>query len=321
MSSTPRIPRVLFFDPVDWVQEWSYDIERKLLEPLGVEVLVPSDRDERDHHLPDADVVVVSSVDDLTADHIESLQHCVGILCYSAGTDAVDVEAATNAGIPVRNLHAATGDVADHAMALLLAAWRMLPHMMAEAEAGRWALELHPEYRDIPRLEGSTLGIFGAGHIGRAVASRGRAFGMKTVATYRRPDQATETLPHLPLEELLPTTDAIVLAAALNDSTKGAINESTLALAKRGLVLVNVGRGGLIVETDLHHALESGIVRAAALDVRDPEPPDPATDQLTSHPNVIGTPHTGGVSSEAFISIHKHAAAEIEELLRNGESI
>jgi phosphoglycerate dehydrogenase-like enzyme len=311
-------PKVLFFDPIGWVHEWSYDEEWQALGPLGVEFLIPGDRDERDRMLAEADVVVVSSVDTLTASHVSELARCVGILCYSAGMDAVDVDAAHRAGIQVTNVRAGTADVADHAFALLLAVWRRLPEMISEAGAGRWDLAQHPQLRQIRRLEGSTLGIFGAGAIGRAVASRGRAFGMRTIATYRRPDAAEAELPHVSLEGLAAESDAIVLTASLNAATKGIIDGSVFTKMKRGVILVNVGRGGLVVEPDLAEALDAGIVAGAGLDVRDPEPPDPANDPLAGRPEVLVTPHLGGLSSEAMSSLHRLAAEGIESLLRQG---
>lgn len=310
--------RVLLFDPIDWIQEWSYEEERAILSPLGVDLVSPSDRQERDRCLPDADVVVVSSIDQLTAEHVDLLDRCVGILCYSAGMDAVDVAAANKAGIAVDNIRAGTADVADHAMTLLLAAWRHLLPMIAVVKAGHWDLEEHPEFRDIPRLAGSTLGIFGPGAIGQTVAFRARAFGMRTVATYRRPETAEPDLPHVPLDRLAAESDAIVLTASLNDQTRGAIDWDFLSSARPGLVLVNVGRGGLIVEKDLAAALDAGIVAAAALDVRDPEPPNPGDDILIGRPNVLVTPHAAGVSSEALSSLHRLAAEGIETLLRDG---
>ena len=306
------------FDPVNWVQEWSYDHEVDALAQLGVEVVIPADRQQRDQELADSDVVVVSSVDQLTASHIDRLERCVGILCYSAGMDAVDMEAASKAGVPVTNIRAGTADVADHAMTLLLAAWRNLPYMASEAELGRWDLEDHSELRAIPRLSGSTLGIFGPGSIGREVAVRARSFGLRTIGSYRRPETAQPDLPHASLESLVAQSDALILTASLNASTAGAINADILRNAKPGLVIVNVARGGLIVEKDLVDALDYGIVRMAALDVRDPEPPDPGQDLLSGRPDVIQTPHMAGVSAEAFSSIHELAAQAIEALLRGG---
>ena len=317
-STSSATLRVLLFDPITWIHDWSYEEERIALARLGAELVIPADREERDRHLGEADVVVVSSIDHLTAAHVDRLERCVGILCYSAGMDAVDAEAAGRRGIAVTNIRAGTADVADHAMTLLLAAWRRLPAMISEARAARWDLEQHPDFRTIPRLEGSTVGILGAGEIGRAVAARARAFGLRTIATYRRPDAAEPGLPHVPLEELVAASHALVLTASLNPSTQGIVDRRLLAGARPGLIVVNVGRGGLIVERDLAEALDAGIVAAAGLDVRDPEPPDPDDDVLSGRPDVIQTPHLAGVSAEALSSLHRLAAEGIEGLLRAG---
>lgn len=305
---------VLLFDPITWVDDWSYEVEAEGLAKLGVELVIPPDRATRDELLAKSHIVVVSSVDDLTASHIDKLEVGVGILCYSAGMDAVDLDAAARAGIPVRNIRSGTVDVADHAMTLLLAAWRRLPAMTGAAAAGEWDLSLHPEWKAIPRIEGRRLGIFGPGAIGSALASRARAFGLTTVATYRRPDQAEADLPHVPLDELFATCDAVVLTASLNPSTAGVIDKEVLTKAK-GIVLVNVGRGGLIVESDLAAALDAGNVSFAALDVRHPEPPEPSIDVLSGRPDVMTTPHMAGVTADALESLHYIAVDEITSLL------
>lgn len=316
MTSTP--PRVLLFDPITWIDDWDYGVERRALHRFGAELVVPGDRTERDAELAGADVVVVSSIDRLTAADIARLTRCVGILCYSAGMDAVDLEAAAAAGIPVTNVRAGTDDVADHAMTLLLAAWRMLPAMTEAAATGRWDLADHPGFRAIPRLAGSTLGIFGVGAIGQTVAVRARAFGMRTIGTYRRPDAATPEVPHVDVHRLFAESEAVVLTAALTPATRGVIDRTVLETTRRGLVLVNVGRGGLVVEADLAEALDRGIVRAAALDVRHPEPPDPTNDPLSGRPDVISTPHMAGVSAQALADLHRLAADGVVSLLGQG---
>ena len=129
---------------------------------------------------------------------------------------------------------------------------------------------------------------------------------------------AEPALPHVPFEQLLAESHGLVLTASLNPSTQGAFDTTAFARARRGLVLVNVARGGLIVERDLAQALDDGTVAMAALDVRDPEPPDPADDALVGRPDVIQTPHAAGVSVEALAGLHRLAAEGIESLLRQG---
>lgn len=315
---THHSPTVVLFDPITWIHDWSYELERIVLAHHGVELVSPADRAERDALLPAADVVVVSSIDQLDAGRVGRLDRCVGILCYSAGMDAVDQAAAAVAGIPVRNIRAGTADVADHAMALVLAAWRRIPQMTVAAKAESWDLGDHPHFRTIPRLEGRTLGILGAGAIGTAVAHRARAFGLNTIATYRRPTMATDDLAHVPIEELFATSDVIVLTASLTPETRGIVDRRTLQYARPGTILVNVSRGGLIVEEDLVAALDEGIIGAAALDVRATEPPDQGNDRLTQRLDVIQTPHMAGVSADALEDLHRLAAAEIIALLTDG---
>ncbi|MEX1004194.1 MAG: NAD(P)-dependent oxidoreductase [Acidimicrobiia bacterium] len=315
---TQPAPSVVLFDPVTWTGDWSYAVERVALERAGATLVIPDDRAERDAALPDADVVVVSSIDRLTAEHIGRLRRCVGILCYSAGKDTVDLTAAEDAGIPVANVQAGTADVADHAFGLLLAAWRRLPTMFEAAASGSWDLSAHPQVGSIRRLDGKTLGIFGAGAIGRAVAHRARAFGMSTIGTYRRPEKADDLLPHVPIEDLFARSDAVVLTASLTPSSEGIIDARVLGHARRGMVMVNVGRGALVVEPDLVTALDDGTISTVALDVRAQEPPDPATDRLAGRADVIQTPHWAGVSVEALEDLHRLAAETIVELLCEG---
>lgn len=314
----PVSSRVLLFDPITWIDDWDYGVEREALGQVGAQLVVPTDRSERDKELARADVVVVSSIDRLTAHHVQRLERCVGILCYSAGMDAVDIAAAAEAAIPVTNVRAGTDDVADHAMTLLLAAWRMLPEMIEAAGTGKWDLADHPQFRGIRRLRGSTLGIYGVGAIGRTVANRARSFGMRIIGTYRRPESAEPDIPHVEVQRLFAESDVVVLTAALTSSTRGVVGKEVLAFARQGLILVNVGRGGLVVEADLADALVRGTVRAAALDVRETEPPDPTNDPLAGRPNVITTPHMAGVSTQALADLHRLAAEGIVSLLRQG---
>jgi D-3-phosphoglycerate dehydrogenase len=223
--------------------------------------------------------------------------------------DIVEAKAAAEAGIAVGNVNAGTDEVADHAMALLLTAGRMVLPLATATAHHNWDLRDFPDVWTIRRMRGQTLGVVGAGRIGRAVAQRARAFGMNTVATYHQPpNPADPDLPHVVLEDLFERSDAIVVCAALNDETRGLIDSSVLARTKPGAILVNVSRGGLINEDALVDALETGRVRMAALDVRESEPPVPEQDRLTGRSDVIQTPHIGGVSREAAFDLHRLAA-------------
>jgi D-3-phosphoglycerate dehydrogenase len=166
------------------------------------------------------------------------------------------------------------------------------------------------------RLRGAVLGIVGPGRIGRAVAHRGRAFGMRTIATYHHPPQVPDAeLPHHELADLFRQADVVVLAAALTPESRQMVDADVLATAKRGVIIVNVARGALIDEDALADALDAGVVGAAALDVRASEPPDPANDRLSGRPDVLQTPHVGGASDGSVADLHRLAAGEAIALL------
>ena len=314
-------PLVTVYDPLSWDHGWSYQIEDEALRSHGVDLKVPANADERDELARVAEIVISSSLVRFDTDVIASLESCIGILCYSSGMDAVDLAAARAAGISVANVQANTVEVAEHAMALLLAMHRRIPWMADAAAAGRWDLREFPEIWDIPRLAGRVAGIVGAGKVGRAVAERARGFGMKTIATYHSPPTDPERdLPHVGLDDLLATSDVIFLCASLNPDSRGIIDGRALSLVKPGMLLVNVARGGLVDEPALLDALESGRVAGAALDVRSPEPPL-QPDGLGAHPNVIQTPHMAGASAQARAGLHEKGAEGALRLLADAGRI
>jgi D-3-phosphoglycerate dehydrogenase len=283
---------------------------------------VPHDQAAGEAAAADADVVVVTGVRRLDAAGIAGLRRAVGIVCYSIGMDQVDREAAAARGIPVRNIPGdCTDEVADHALLLLLAARRRLLPLAARAADGDWAVLDDPHHDAIRRSRGTTLGIIGAGRIGRAVAARARAFGMRTIAADPYAEVVDPDLPLLPLDEVLAAADALVLCASLTPETRGIIGARGLGLVRPGVVLVNVARGGLLDEADLAEALRDGRVAVAALDVRDPEPPVADRDPLIEHVatgRLIVTPHVAASSREAVEDLHRMAAATIVELLAAG---
>jgi D-3-phosphoglycerate dehydrogenase len=319
-SPSPRgiaggAPRVVFYDPIPG--GWDYDLERSVLDPAGVDLVIPSDPHEAETLIEDADVIVVTSIAKLGADQIARAKGPAGILCYSIGMNQVDHDAAAARGIPVTNVPAYCSDeVADHGMTLLLALWRHLVPIVDLVEAHGWrAIRRSHHLHGIRRINGKTLGIIGAGRIGNRVANRARGFGLKVIAAdpfvESRPD-----LPILPLEEVLGQADAIILCAALTPQSRHLLNARTLLHVKPGALLVNVARGGLIDEPALAEALKDGRIAFAALDVRDPEPPDPETDPLQDLPNVVETPHVAASSQESTVDLHLQAAEICLDLLR-----
>lgn len=316
-EGTGHRPLVTFVDPLTWSREFSYEIEQTAFAEAGVELVIPADETERDALLSRADVVISSGTMKVGPDMISRLERCVGIQCYSVGKDAVDSDAAERAGIPVANVNASTADVADHTIALLLAMERRLFPMVDATRRNEWVLRNLPDAWEIRRLEGQTLGVVGAGRIGRTVAQRARAFGFRTIAHDRfLPDPLDPELEMVELHDLFAQSDAIAVCASLDSDSHELINDEVLSHLKPGAYFVNCARGGLVDEAALARALDDGRIRMAALDVRSPEPPDPDNDPLGRHPHVIQTPHMAAMSDRTRVDVHHLVAENVIRLLR-----
>jgi phosphoglycerate dehydrogenase-like enzyme len=207
--------------------------------------------------------------------------------------------------------------VAEQTLASMLALARQIPRADAAMKAGQW---IKKELEGI-ELYGKVLGIVGLGHIGAEVARRAAAMGMSVlghdpfipeqVIRQRGADPA-------PLPELYARSDFISLHVPLTPETRGMVNGQSLGLMKRGVRLVCTARGGIIDETALLGALETGQVAGAALDVFAKEPP--GLTALVAHPNVIATPHVSAQTAEAQARAAEDIAHEVLATLR-GEAL
>jgi D-3-phosphoglycerate dehydrogenase len=308
-------PVVVIPEPIG-IMDWSYEVEQKLLELHGVRLVVPPNRADAADAMRTADVVFTSSA--ITADDIATLENCAGIICYSVGMDYVDTKAAAARGIPVWNCPTSNNEeVSDHGVLLILAAQRRLQLFANAAARGEWDVYEWPELGQIHRIRSRTIGIIGLGRIGHLVAQKLHGFRPSVIAydpyisSTRDPEVELVSL-----DELCARSDIVISCAALTDTSRGLINAETIAKMKRGVIVVNVSRGGVIVESALREALDSGHVAWAALDVRSPEPPDPSNDLLTSHSRVTLTQHIAASSEESVAGLHVEAAEQILKLLR-----
>lgn len=211
--------------------------------------------------------------------------------------------------------------VAEHAMALLLALARQVPAMLSHQAHRDWSrVGVSSRARS---LEGQTLAIVGFGQIGREVARRAGAFGMRSVAVTRSPktDPLLDACHGLSeLHATLGQADAVVIALALTAGTRHLFGADTLAACKPGALLVNVARGGIIDQAALKAALERGHLGGAGLDTVDPEPL-PADDPLWDAPNLIISPHfAGGASLASRLRLARGAADNLERLIA-GETL
>ena len=268
----------------------------------------------------DFDAMIVRSGVQVTAKILEHPGRLKVIARAGVGVDNIDLDAATAKGILVVNTaEANTITTAEHAFALLTALARNIGPAYKTMVEGGW-----DRSKFVGRqLAGKTLGIVGFGRIGQAVAERALAFEMNVVAY--DPFFAAETAMDgrvrmfRDFNDLLPHADALTFHVPLNDQTRGMLSKDNWSRARKGVFVVNAARGGIVDETDLLEALDSGQCGGAALDVYAEEPP--AEDHpLRKHPKVLLTPHLGASTKEAQQAVSVDAAKSALAYLR-GEGI
>jgi D-3-phosphoglycerate dehydrogenase len=269
--------------------------------------------------LAEADGIVIRSGTQLTAEVLESQARLKAIVRAGVGVDNINVPTATRHGIVVMNTPGGnTVSTAEHTMALMLALSRNVAPANDSLKANRWDRNKFTG----TQLEGKTLGIVGLGRVGLAVAKRAQGFGMKILGfdPFLSADRALElgVETAVRLDELWGRCDYITLHTPLSAETRNLVGRRELALVKSGVRLINCARGGLIDETALVEALESGRVAGAAIDVFDPEPP-PHDHALVKHPKVLVTPHLGASTEEAQVSVAVEAAHLLIDFFHRGQ--
>jgi phosphoglycerate dehydrogenase-like enzyme len=260
----------------------------------------------------------------VTARTLRQLKSCRAIVRVGVGYDNIDYVCAGQLGMPVVNIpDYGTNDVADHALALLLALARKIYVYSEAIRASPVRNWKHDIAGEVYRLTGATLGIIGLGRIGTAVALRAKALGMR-VAFYDPYladgyDKTYQLQRIDSLEELLHVSDFLSIHAPLTEETEGMINRDTLAHCKAGMTLINVARGKIVSLDAVYEALEEGRLRGFGADVLDLEPPD------SMHPLVrafVGreawldgrlllTPHTAFFTEESHLEMRRKAAMQM----------
>jgi len=269
-------------------------------------------KDELKSLIGEYDVLLVRSATKVTADIIELGKKLKLIGRAGAGVDNIDIEASTRQGIIVMNTPGGnTISAAEHTCGMILSVARLIPQAHAETKRALW-----DKKKWLGReLDGKTLAIIGLGKIGREVAMRMQAFGMKTIGydpMLPAEVAAKSSIVLLPLEENFRQADFITIHTPLNEATHNLISAKTIALMKDGVRIVNCARGGIIHEADLANALKSGKVAAAALDVFDVEPITPENPLLNCD-NAILTPHIAASTVEAQEKVALQIAEQIVE--------
>ena len=221
------------------------------------------------------------------------------VIAQSAvGYDNIDVAACNAHGVRVGNTPGVlVDDVADLAYALLIDSARRIVKAHAHVASGLWGQR--KPFGVTTALAGKTLGIIGMGDIGSAIAKRAQVSKLKVVYhnRHQRTDDAALNVTYLSQEELLATSDFVLVAVTLNPSTKGMMNAAAFAKMKPGACFINISRGGVVDTDALYDALKSGQLAYAALDVTDPEPL-PGDHKLLTLNNITITPHIASYTTE-----------------------
>jgi D-3-phosphoglycerate dehydrogenase len=288
-----------------------------LKDHFEVEVGIGWSRDELAERIGTYDGILIRSATKLDAELIGKAGRLRVVGRAGVGVDNVDVPAATKRGIVVANAPQSNViTAAEHTMAMLLALARNIPQAHASLTGGAWE---RPKFSGV-ELHEKTLGILGFGRIGQLVAQRARGFGMRVMAF--DPFVSAELYRELGVEkaessdEVYASADFLTLHLPSTPETENWLDAAALAKCKRGVRVLNVARGPLVVEQDLQAALDSGQVAGAALDVFRSEP---ITEHpLFAYPNVIVTPHLGASTAEATDRAGYQAAEQVVAALTGG---
>lgn len=268
-----------------------------------------------------ADIIITNKVV-ISREIIDQLPNLKYICVSATGYNVVDVEYAAKKGIPVSNVSGySTDSVVQSVFAHLLNVLINIPYYDEEVMDGRWQKTGLFSFYDHPirELAGKTLGIVGFGTIGQKVGSVANTFGMKVIATSRNPERDKQPYAKLvDFETVCRESDFITLHASLNDDTTGIIDKYALANMKPTAILVNTGRGGLIVEADLAKALDDDVINYACLDVLSSEPPADSNPLLHAK-NCVITPHIAWASLESRKRLIAKVAENIQVFIDGGE--
>jgi D-3-phosphoglycerate dehydrogenase len=232
------------------------------------------------------------------------------------GVDNVDIPAATAAGVVVMNTPFGNSiTTAEHAIAMMFALARQLPAADASTQGGKWEKN---RFMGV-ELYAKTLGLIGAGNIGSIVADRANGLKMKVIAydPFLSPERAVELgVEKVELDDLLARAEIITLHTPLTDKTRDILSAEALGRTRKGVMIVNCARGGLVDEGALRALLDSGHVGGAAFDVFVEEPA--TSNVLFGAPNFIATPHLGASTSEAQENVALQVAEQMSDYLLTG---
>jgi D-3-phosphoglycerate dehydrogenase len=250
---------------------------------------------------------------DLTRRALEGLPRVRVVVRYGVGVDGIDLAAATDHGVPVVNVpDYGTDEVANHAVALLLALARKIARLDRQTRSGRWdVFRIGP----VTRLAGQTVGIVGCGRIGSAVARKLGGFDVRLLGCDPYIDHFPPGVQPVAFERLVAESDYVTIHCPLTDETRHAFDAESLGWMRPSAVLINTARGGIVDTAALIEALQQGALAGAGLDVLEEEPIHPESPLLRME-QVIVTPHAAWYSEEGRSDLKRRAAEEAVRVLR-----
>ena len=263
------------------------------------------------------DALIIRSASKVTAKVLERADNLQVVGRAGIGVDNVDVPAASRRGVIVMNTP--TGNAvttAEHALSLLMSMARKIPQATASIRAGKWEKNKF----EGAEIAGKTLGVIGMGNIGRIVADRAQGLKLKVIAfdpVLSSDKAASLGIELVTTDELFTRADFITIHAPLTPETKNIISGESIAKMKKGVMIVNAARGGIVDEKALAKAIVEGHVAGAALDVFVKEPIE-ADNPLIKLDNVVLTPHLGASTAEAQERVAQEIAEQVIDYLKNG---
>ena len=246
----------------------------------------------------DRDGIICLLTDEITRSLLETQEKLNFISSMSVGVDHIDLAAATNKNIPVGNTPGVLAETtADLAFGLLIAAARRIPEADKFVREGQWMSDMpwSPDFFLGKDVYDATLGVVGLGETGKAVARRGKAFGMRVLG-WNRTQKDVEHVELVTLDELLAESDYVSIHIARTSETLLFFDHERIMSMKKGAILINTARGGIVDETSLANALKIGHLAAAGLDVFEAEPLQPGS-KLLNQKNIIFSPHIGSATA------------------------
>ncbi len=304
--SEPKAPlKIVFLDRATIgvpVRAPKFPHDYKEYQATSVDEIVP--------RLADAEIAIINKVP-MRAASLEKLPKLKLIAVAATGTDCVDKPYCKANGIAVVNIrNYAVNTVPEHTLALIFALRRSLVPYVLDVRRGKWNTIDQFCYFDHPirDISGSTLGLVGYGALGKSVATRAEALGMRVIATdvYDFPGKVD-------LDTILRESDIISLHCPLTDGTKNLIGAAEFKKMKKDAILINTARGGLVDEAALVHALKTGEIGGAGFDVLTVEPPKNGNVLLDADlPNLLITPHVAWASVEAMTGLSNQLVDNIE---------